>query len=94
MYTALPQGGPRSFSPPHIYIPTYILELLLSSTGWVGKQATERSAGPLSRHRSAARELPLVLFRRVYYCSTYYKAVREGGEDMCYERLRAEASVN
>ena len=35
----------------------------------------------------------------VYYCSTYYKAVRgEGGrgrdEDMCYERLRAEASVN
>ncbi len=25
----------------------------------------------------------------VYYCSTYYKAVREGGgEDMCYERLR------
>ena len=23
----------------------------------------------------------------VYYCSTYYKAVREGGvEDMCYER--------
>jgi len=35
----------------------------------------------------------------VYYCSTYYKAVREGGggwrvEDMCYERQRAEASVN
>jgi hypothetical protein len=36
----------------------------------------------------------------VYYCSTYYKAVRGGGgggwrvEDMCYERLRAEASVN
>ncbi len=34
----------------------------------------------------------------VYYCSTYYKAVREGGggevEDMCYERLRAEAYVN
>jgi hypothetical protein len=36
----------------------------------------------------------------VYYCSTYYKAVREGGggggemEDMCYERLRAEADVN
>ena len=32
----------------------------------------------------------------VYYCSTYYKAVREGGrmEDMCYERLRAEAGVN
>ena len=30
----------------------------------------------------------------VYYCSTYYKAVRVGGEDMlmCYERLRAEAS--
>jgi hypothetical protein len=31
----------------------------------------------------------------VYYCSTYYKAFREGGggevEDMCYERLRAEA---
>jgi hypothetical protein len=30
--------------------------------------------------------------------STYYKAVREGGggrvEDMCYERLRAEAYVN
>jgi hypothetical protein len=28
----------------------------------------------------------------VYYCSTYYKAVRVGGggivEDMCYERLR------
>jgi hypothetical protein len=34
----------------------------------------------------------------VYYCSTYYKAVREGRgvdvEDMCYERLRAEAYVN
>ena len=34
----------------------------------------------------------------VYYCSTYYKAVREGRgggmEDMCYERLRAEADVN
>ncbi len=33
----------------------------------------------------------------VYYCSTYYKPVREGGgggmEDMCYERLRAEADV-
>ena len=31
----------------------------------------------------------------VYYCSTYYKAVREGGgmEDMCYERLRAKAGV-
>jgi hypothetical protein len=33
----------------------------------------------------------------VYYCSTYYKAVRVGGagtmEDMCYERLRAEACV-
>jgi len=34
----------------------------------------------------------------VYYCSTDDKAVRGGGrgrdEDMCYERLRAEASVN
>jgi hypothetical protein len=34
----------------------------------------------------------------VYYCSTYYNAVREGGgggmEDMCYERLRAEANVD
>jgi len=34
----------------------------------------------------------------VYYCRTYYKAVREGGggamEDMCYERRRAEAGVN
>ena len=34
----------------------------------------------------------------VCYCSTYEKAVREGGggemEDMCYERLRAEADVN
>ena len=33
----------------------------------------------------------------VYYCSTHYKAIREGGggmEDMCYERLRAEAGVN
>ena len=34
----------------------------------------------------------------VYYCSTCYKAVREGGgggvEDMCYERLRAEAYVD
>ena len=30
----------------------------------------------------------------VYYCSTYYKAVRGRVEDMCYERLRAEASVN
>jgi hypothetical protein len=35
----------------------------------------------------------------VYYCSTYYKDVRVGGgggtmEDMCYERLRAEACVD
>jgi hypothetical protein len=34
----------------------------------------------------------------VYYYSTYYKAVREGGEggmeDMFYESLRAEANVN
>jgi hypothetical protein len=34
----------------------------------------------------------------VYYCSTYFKGVRVGGgramEDMCYERLRAEACVN
>jgi hypothetical protein len=36
----------------------------------------------------------------VYYGSTYYKAVRVGGEgkqwrtDMCYERLRAEACVD
>jgi hypothetical protein len=31
----------------------------------------------------------------VYYCSTYYKAVRVGGgEDMCYERRRAEACVD
>jgi hypothetical protein len=33
----------------------------------------------------------------VYYCSTYYKAFHEGGggvEDMCHERLRAEAHVN
>ena len=34
----------------------------------------------------------------VYYCSTYYKAFREGRgggmEDMCYERLRAKAYVN
>jgi hypothetical protein len=35
----------------------------------------------------------------VYYCSTYYKAVRVGGgggtmEDMCDEGLRAEACVD
>ena len=34
----------------------------------------------------------------VYYCRTYYKAVRGGGrrrvEDMCYERRRAEACVD
>jgi hypothetical protein len=34
----------------------------------------------------------------VYYCSTYCKAVRGGGgetiEDMCYERLRAEACAD
>ncbi len=33
----------------------------------------------------------------VYYCSTYYKAVREGGGggmgDICNERKRAKASV-
>ena len=33
-----------------------------------------------------------------YYCRTYYKAVRVGGErrveDMCYERRRAEACVD
>jgi hypothetical protein len=35
-------------------MPIYILEffgqVLLSSTGWVGEQSTERSAGPLSRY--------------------------------------------
>jgi hypothetical protein len=36
----------------------------------------------------------------VYYCRTYYKAVRGGGrtrrrvEDMCYERRRAKACVD
>jgi hypothetical protein len=34
----------------------------------------------------------------VYYCRTYYKAVRGGGrrrvEDMCYDRRRAEACVD
>jgi hypothetical protein len=34
----------------------------------------------------------------VYYCRTYYKAVRVGGgrrvEDMCYEIRRAEACVD
>jgi len=34
----------------------------------------------------------------VYYCRTYYKAVRGGGrrrvQDMCYERRRAEACVD
>ena len=34
----------------------------------------------------------------VYYCRTYYKAVRGGGrrrvEDMCYERRRAESCVD
>jgi hypothetical protein len=34
----------------------------------------------------------------VFYCSAYYKAVRVRGgetmEDMCYERLRAEACVD
>jgi len=33
-----------------------------------------------------------------YYCRTYYKAVRVGGEriveDMCYERRRAEACAD
>ena len=40
----------------------------------------------------------LLQYLCVYYCSTYYKAVREEGggemEDMCYERLRAEACVD
>ncbi len=34
----------------------------------------------------------------VYYCRTYYKAVRGGGrrrvEDMCYDTRRAEACVD
>ena len=34
----------------------------------------------------------------VYYCRTYYKAVRGGGrrrvDDMCYDRRRAEACVD
>ena len=53
-------------------MPVYILEffeffgrVLLSSTGWVGEQATERNTGPLTRHRRAARAPPsLVCFRR------------------------------
>jgi hypothetical protein len=37
-------------------------------------------------HMHVTTHLPCVC---VYYCSTYYKAVREGGremEDMCYEK--------
>ena len=48
--------------------------------------------------RERALGLPRCHSACVYYCSTYYKAVREEGrggmEDMCYERLRAEADVN
>ncbi len=58
-------------------------------------------ASPHIRLRGSIRELRECLWGSVfYYCSTYYKAVRGGGgggwggEDMCYERLRAEASVN
>ncbi len=40
----------------------------------------------------------LVLCVCVYYCRTYYKAVRGGGrrrvDDMCYDRRRAEACVD
>ncbi len=51
-------------------------------------------------YRSCSSFPPLVsVCVCVYYYSTYYKSVRggEGGwrvEDMCYERLRAEVSVN
>jgi hypothetical protein len=55
-----------------------------------------------STHQAAkdmcCRQRFLKQYACVYYCSTYYKAVREGGgggmEDMCYERLRAKAGVN
>ena len=43
---------------------------------------------PAATHRSVC----------VYYCRTYYKAVRGGGrrrvDDMCYDRRRAEACVD
>jgi hypothetical protein len=44
-------------------------------------------------------ELPGLDSVCVYYCSTYYKAVRVGGgarivEDMCCERRRAEVCVD
>jgi hypothetical protein len=39
--------------------------------GWVGKQATERSAGPLNRHRSAAPcPPPRRVFRRICHSDT------------------------
>jgi hypothetical protein len=49
----------------------------------------------LAARRSPQGSLPTVC---VYYCRTYYKAVRGGGrrrvDDMCYERRRAEACVD
>jgi len=53
-------------------MPVYIIEffeffgqVLLNTLGLVGEQSPERSAGPLSRHQSAARAPPsLAFFRR------------------------------
>ena len=59
------------------------------------------NGGHVLRETTSRSQCELVCPSRtvcVYYCSTYYKAVRVCGgggmEDMCYERLRAEADVN
>ena len=76
------------------YTDTYTLRL---STGrLIGSVQNDRWVSPhwqVQFSRSLPRESVCV-----YYCSTYYKAVRVGGkgivEDMCYERRRAEAYVD
>ncbi len=60
---------------------------------WVRRESTQvhREGGTVSPLLGPNRFTPIQ--RCVYYCRTYYKAVRGGGrrrvEDMCYERRRA-----
>ncbi len=78
------------------YCSTYYEGRQTAKTSIVGCRLSYPRArkGSSTVHQSLSCSLPAC----VYYCSTYYKAVREGGggevEDMCYERLRAEAYVN